>query len=241
MNIFSGIAYNIRGLKLGISTPRLLMLGLIRFAVVLLVTIISAGIILSYYQEIMNLLWARPESRWVVWLWYLLSWLLTLLLIGSAAIVSYLIAQVLFAVIIMDTMSRITEAMSSGEVIESEGTSYLGQLVFLLKQEIPRAVVPILLLLVLTFIGWLTPVGPILTIAASAVAVLFLAWDNTDLVPARRLRPFKERFAFFMRTLPFHLGFGLLFLIPVFNILSLAFAPVGATLYFIENQSPPKT
>jgi CysZ protein len=37
-----------------------------------------------------------------------------------------------------------------------------------------------------------------------------------------------------LKTLPFHLGFGLLFLVPVLNILLLSFAPVGATLYYLE-------
>ena len=83
-------------------------------------------------------------------------------------------------------------------------------------------------------IGWLTPLGPVITIFSSAVAVIFLAWDNTDLTPARQLAPFKARFRSLMQSLLFHLGFGLLFLIPVLNILFLSFAPVGATLYHID-------
>ena len=58
-----------------------------------------------------------------------------------------------------------------------------------------------------------------------------------DLVPARRLQPFSERFRFLLKTLPFHLGFGLLFLVPVLNILLLSFAPVGATLYYLEHHN----
>ncbi|MFC1830169.1 hypothetical protein ACFL0O_11230, partial [Thermodesulfobacteriota bacterium] len=83
-------------------------------------------------------------------------------------------------------------------------------------------------------LGWLTPLGPLITIISSLAAVTFLAWDNTDLVPARRLEPFRTRFKFLLKTLPFHIGFGLLFLIPVASILFLSFAPVGATLYYIE-------
>jgi CysZ protein len=82
--------------------------------------------------------------------------------------------------------------------------------------------------------GWLTPLGPVVTVVSSVIAVIFLAWDNTDLIPARRLVPFGERFRILRRTLPFHLGFGLLFLIPFLNILFLSFAPVGATLYFFD-------
>jgi len=74
----------------------------------------------------------------------------------------------------------------------------------------------------------------VVTVVSSAIAVVFLAWDNTDLIPARRLVPFGERFRVLGRTLPFHLGFGVLFLIPFLNILFLSFAPVGATLYYID-------
>jgi CysZ protein len=35
--------------------------------------------------------------------------------------------------------------------------------------------------------------------------------------------------------LSFHLGFGLCFLIPALNMLFLSFAPVGATLYYLEH------
>ncbi|MFC1864184.1 hypothetical protein ACFL1Z_09570, partial [Thermodesulfobacteriota bacterium] len=65
----------------------------------------------------------------------------------------------------------------------------------------------------------------------------FLAWDNTDLMPARQMIPFKTRFKLLSGNLLFHLGFGLWFLIPIVNILFLAFAPIGATLYLIEKQS----
>jgi CysZ protein len=88
--------------------------------------------------------------------------------------------------------------------------------------------------------GWVTPLGPILTLLSSALAILFLSWDNTDLIPARNLVPFKKRFGFLMKTIPFHLGFGLPFLIPILNILFLSFAPVGATLYYLENQGIKK-
>ena len=86
-------------------------------------------------------------------------------------------------------------------------------------------------------LGLFTPFGPVLAIISSAIAVVFLAWDNTDLVPARRLYPFKQRFKFLLNSLPFHLGFGLLFLIPVLNIVFLSFAPVGATLYHIDKRN----
>ena len=89
-------------------------------------------------------------------------------------------------------------------------------------------------IIVLMLMGWFTPLGPVFAMLSTLAAVTFLAWDNTDLVPARRYEPFGRRFRFLLRNLPFHLGFGLFFIIPVFNILSLSFAPVGGTLYYVE-------
>lgn len=237
MTLIKGIQYNLRGLGMGLKTPRLLLLGLIRFVVVIIITIASASLILVYHQEILNFMWRRPESNWIQWLWYLLSWLLSAMLVGLSAVLSYLVSQILFSVVIMDLMSRITEEAVSGTIQGPDNLPLWQQFLFLIKQEIPRATVPVLLTLLLLIVGWLTPLGPAVTILSSAIAVIFLAWDNTDLIPARRLMPFGERFRILRRTLLFHLGFGLFFLIPFLNILFLSFAPVGATLYYID-QNP---
>ena len=234
MGFFNGLTYNLQGLCLGIRTPKLLALGLLRFAVVILITITLASLILIYHNEILSLFWTKPESHWILWLWHTLSWFISLFLVALTAVVSYLISQVLFAVVIMDYMSRITERMITGHENIEDNVPVFKQFSYLIKQEVPRTILPILLSLLLLILGWLTPLGPVLSVVSSMVAVVFLAWDNTDLIPARRLKPFKERFRLLIRSLPFHLGFGLLFLVPGANILFLCFAPVGGALYYIE-------
>lgn len=66
MNLISGIKYNMKGLSLGLKTPKLLLLGIIRFMVVIIITILSAGLILVYHQEIINLMWSKPASHWII-------------------------------------------------------------------------------------------------------------------------------------------------------------------------------
>jgi CysZ protein len=234
MDLLSGIAYNLRGLRVAIKTPKLLVLGLVRFAVAVFITIIAAGLTLLYHEEILGIIWAKPASQWILWLWYLISWVLALFLLALSAILSYLASQILFGVVIMDYMSRITERMIAGNEKKAEQASLVRQLVYLVKQEIPRTILPVLATLFLMVLGWFTPFGPVLAILSSVVTVILLAWDNTDLVPARRLYPFKSRLRLLGRSLSFHLGFGLLFLLPVVNLLFLSFAPVGATLYFVD-------
>ena len=234
MGFLKGVGYNFRGLLLGLKTPQLLLWGLLRFMVVILLAIVAAGFIFAYHLEILEIIWSKPTSQWILWLWHVVSWILSLALFGLSAVFAYLISQIFFSVLIMDHMSRITERKISGQVHEPETNSLLRQFAYLVKQEIPRTTIPVLLAMVLMLLGWLTPVGPFIAILSSGIAAIFLAWDNTDLIPARRMDPFALRFRFLLGTLPFHLGFGIPFLIPGLNLLLLSFAPVGATLYHVE-------
>jgi len=236
MNFLHGFSYHFRGLRLAARSPRLLLLGLLRFAVVVLITIACAALALYYRQAVTELFWSKPASPWIVWLWHLLSGLVTLLLVGVTTILAYLIAQLLFSVWIMDVMSRITERMAGGAGRNTPALPPLKQFFHLVRQEIPRTTLPVLLFIGLMVLGWATPLAPLVTLLSPTVAVIFLAWDNTDLVPARRMLSFSDRFGFLLKNLGFHLGFGLPFLIPGLNVVLLSYAPVGATLYYIDQQ-----
>ncbi|SMC68570.1 CysZ protein [Desulfocicer vacuolatum DSM 3385] len=237
MNFIKGIVYNFRGLLMGMRTPGLLMLGLLRFVMVIIISMALAGSIMVWHREILNMIWTMPESGWLIYIWTALSWLLSIFLVMLSSLIAYLIAQVFFCVFIMDLMSRITEKIIKGETHGPvEKMSLLRTVFHLICQEIPRAVIPMVLMLVLMVVGLLTPLGPGVAVVSALVAGAFLAWDNTDLVPARRMNTFAVRFRYFKKNILFHLGFGICFLIPWLNILFLSFAPVGATLFFIENE-----
>lgn len=238
MTLLQGISYNFRGLIYGLKTPRLLMLGIARLVITLIFSLIAIGVVLTRYQEITHLIWAQPESPWVLWLWHVVSWLLALLLSAVSSLMGFLLSQILFSILIMDYMSRITERNITGKEAAPQNMSWISYFVFLFKQEIPRAVIPVVISMGIMMIGWLTPLSPILTLLAPVVAGTFLAWDNTDLVPARRLETFRHRARLLRKHLKFHIGFGLGFLIPGLNILLLSFAPVGATLFHIEMIDP---
>lgn len=239
MSLFNGVTYNFKGLKLGVKTPSLLLLGLMRLVVILILSVAAISLVITKYQEITNLIWTRPESTWFVWIWYIASWFLALLLSGVSAVMAFLVAQLLFSVVVMDYMSRITERKVAGKEAQAPDMPWFAYFFYLIKQEIPRATLPVCLSIALMVFGWLTPLAPILTVVTPLVAAIFLAWDNTDLVPARRLSPFRSRFRFLRQHLSFHLGFGLCFLIPGLNIVLLSFAPVGATLFYIEKIDAP--
>lgn len=238
MGFVHGLRYNLRGLQMGLASGRLLFWGLIRFILIVVITIAVAGIILNYRVQLTELLWAKPESVWVAWLWHILSWTVSLVLVSASAILSFLCSQILFSAVIMDHMSRITEFQATGSVDEGQKKRILAYLLHMIKQEIPRTIVPLIVFFVLALLGWISPFGPLPALISAVLSIIFLSWDNTDLVPARRLIPFRKRYRFLMASLPFHIGFGLPFLIPGLNLLFLAFAPVGATLYYVERIAP---
>jgi CysZ protein len=234
MTLIKGLSYNFRGLAYGLKTPSLLMLGIARLVIILFFSLIAIGLVLAKYQEITNLIWTQPESPWLIWLWHVFSWLLVLLLAALSSLFGFLISQILFSIVIMDYMSRITERKSAGKEAAPPSMPWISYFIFLLKQEIPRAFLPIVISIGLMVFSWLTPLSPLMTILSPIAAATFLAWDNTDLVPARRLVPFRNRFRFLREHLKFHVGFGLGFLIPGLNIVLLSFAPVGATLFHVD-------
>ena len=237
MEFFSGIKYNLKGMGLAMKSPSLLMLGLLRFLVVVILTLTLSGLVLLWHDQILSMIWTAPESGWLIYLWKAVSWLLSLFLAGVAMILSYLVAQLFFCVFIMDYMSRITERIVLGREKNPVQISLIQFFIHLVKQEIPRAVIPVLISLLIMIFGLFTPLSPVIILISALTAAMFMAWDNTDLVPARRMEPFSTRVKYLRSHILFHLGFGLLFLIPWLNILILSFAPVGATLYVLDQEN----
>jgi CysZ protein len=236
MDLYRGIQYNLKGVALAFKTPKLLMLGILRFFIVLFFTLLLSGLVLYWHDEILSLIWKMPEAGWLIYLWKAVSWILSILLAAISAVIAYLVAQLFFCVFIMDYMSRITESIVMGKEVEFNSESWFSFFIHLVKQEIPRAVIPVIITLIIMLVGLLTPLSPVIIVISAITASVFLAWDNTDLVPARRMYPFKTRLGFLKKNIMFHIGFGILFLIPWLNILFLSFAPVGATLYYIEKE-----
>jgi len=136
----------------------------------------------------------------------------------------------------MDHMARITEIKFTGAVTEPEKLPLWKSFASIILQEIPRSIVPLIISLVILVFGWVTPLGPILTVLSEPWQSSFSPGTHTDLIPARILLPFKKRFGFLMKYDSFSSWFRTPFPGPILNIVFLSFAPVGATLYYLEKQ-----
>ena len=73
----------------------------------------------------------------------------------------------------MDYMSRITERIVLGYEVEGPHTSVFAMFLHLIRQEIPRAVIPVVISIVIMLVGLLTPISlVILAVSSIAAGVL---------------------------------------------------------------------
>lgn len=234
MNLLYGLKCHWEALKIMKAKKSLIFWGLLRFLIILFLFIVLSFIALSYNHLLLEYIWTKPSSLMMLILWKIALVLLTILLLFVAGGLSYLISQILFGVVIADHMSYITEHILSGKEPKGTPPFSFSYLLFLIKQEIPRGTLPLLVSSSFIILGWLLPLGFIWVMVSSLVSCAFLAWDYTDLVPARMLKPFKERFTLFKRTFWGHVIFGLPFMIPFINVLFFSIGPVSGTVFYMR-------
>ena len=90
---------------------------------------------------------------------------------GLATLFSYFISQILFSVLVMDHMSRLTELKVTGHIREPERPPVWKLFPYLIRQEVPRAILPVLVSVLIMILGWFVALGPILVFISSAMAV----------------------------------------------------------------------
>ncbi|MCA1792402.1 MAG: hypothetical protein LC660_00730 [Desulfobacteraceae bacterium] len=171
MDFFRGIKYNIQGVLFAFANPKLLWLGLLRFAIILVLALFFSGLVFFWHEAILAMIWEMPEKGMLLYVWHLASWVLSLLLAAVAVVAAYLVAQVFFCVYIMDYMSRLTEKIVLGTEVSYAQSSWLSFFVYLVCQEIPRAVIPLVITLAVMVMGLFTPLGPVILVLSSITAV----------------------------------------------------------------------
>jgi len=234
MGFFYGLWCHIEALKIFKQQKSLIFWALLRFIVLIVLFVILSTIAISYNKEVLQLFWIKPENYFLLILWYILLFLTSIVLMFVAGIISYIISQVLFGVLIADHMSILTERIITGNVTNPQMN--LRHLIFLVKQEIPRTFIPLIITSAIMVFGWILPLGVVLVVASVLISCLFTAWDYTDLVPARALYSFKERFGIFKKEILGHLGFGLPFAIPFLNVVLFSIGPVSGTLFYLKKK-----
>lgn len=234
MHLLDGLICHWEALKLLKKRKTLIFWGGVRFIIILVLFVVFSLIAFAYNDPLLEYIWERPESIIMLVIWKITLILFTAVLLFIAAIFSYIISQILFGVLIADYMSYVTEYELTTKVSNGAPLFSFNYLFFLIRQEIPRGFLPLIISSGLMILGWLLPLGFAWVFISSLVSGALVAWDYTDLVPARMLMPFGERFSLFKKTFLGHVIFGLPFLVPFLNVIFFSIGPVAGTIFFLK-------
>ena len=90
-------------------------------ALSLLILMVLAGLGLGFSDELLSLIWARPEAWWLQVVW----WLLLLLVVGGALVAAFGVTMVLVGVLLgpfMDALSERVEVGILNNAVAQQGT-----------------------------------------------------------------------------------------------------------------------
>ncbi len=239
--VFRGFAYPWRGLGFVYGKHP----SLIRYTVfqVLLTVAVFAAVIVGWsasYDSIAGLLWSRPESAWLVWLWYLYRIVAALAL----AVVGYFVFIVLVGIVCAPFNSKLSqkvETLLTGRLPPSTGfADEVREAIRDIRVALGKVFFYAMVMLPVFLIGLLVPgLGQILLVVFGWLfTALYLSLDYLDWPLSRRRIGFGDRLSYLKRHRWPMLGFGaaafLLLWIPVLSFFLVPAAVAGGTLLFVD-------
>ncbi len=230
--IWSPITETVRGLKgyaRGLSWlrahPGYFVLLFIPMILALFILSLGWGIFLSYQDVLFQwILFDRPESWWLLAVYYLCKGLLYLAFITVGFISFILFANVLACPIYEWVSVAIERDLSGGHVEEVS----LWESLKLMGEELKKVSFILTVSLILLFI-------PGINLIATFITAFLIGWDFYDYPMARRGWDFRRRLSFVLKDFWAVMGFGLWLMIPVVQIILAPMAVAGGTILNLES------
>jgi CysZ protein len=193
-----------------------------------------------YYGDLVELIWARPDSWLYRALWYVL-YVFILLLILLVAYAAFFVVQAALSAPFNDLLSERVEHLAFGREPPPFSWGRLGRgLVRALTHELSKLGVYVLIMGPLFLLNLVIPVvGPVVFLIGGFYATaIFFAYDFMDYSMDRREWPFRRKWSVVKQNRALTFGFGsslaLALLVPVLGLMSVPMAAVGGTLLFSD-------
>jgi CysZ protein len=228
-----GSKFHARGIRFGFGHPSFLILAILPFLVTLTLYIFAFYVFVDYSDDLLQMVWnpETGESSWIVgWLhWtytHIVKWILYLVVL-VIMFYTFIVLSIVLASPIYDYISAKYERVYYQNAPEGEAASSGKGLLTILKEELKKAVLMLMIPIPLFFVP---VVG---TLLSFLVASVFIAWDFADFSLSRDRPLLKDRMRAVWQHKWFLLGFGSPLLIPFLGLVIMPFAILGATtLYF---------
>jgi len=222
-----GYARGIRWLK---SHPRYMVLLFIPMVLALLIMTVGWGLFFKYQDVFFGwVLFDRPESWWLLSIFYICKALLYVALIAVGFISIILCANIL-ACPVYELVSVAIERDLSGGYVEEVS---LWESLKLMGEEIKKVSFILTVSLILLVI-------PGVNLIATFVTAFLVGWDFYDYPMARRGWTFRMRLNFVLKDFWAVMGLGLWLMIPLVQIVLVPMAVAGGTILSLESLAGQK-
>jgi uncharacterized protein involved in cysteine biosynthesis len=231
--ISEGFGFHVRGIRF--SFRNLSFLGLCTFPFLMTLTLYVLGfyIFTLYADDLLNLAWhieAGERSKYIGWLYWAYMHIVKFFLYVLVLVLmfyTFIIFSNILASPVYDHISAKYEQACCQHVREGQAPSSSRGMFTIMKEELKKAVLMLVIPLTLLFIP---VIGAFLGFVVGAV---FIAWDYVDFSLSRDYPLLKDRIRALWRHKFFLLGFGCPLLIPLLGLMILPFAILSGTkLYF---------
>ncbi len=230
MSIFSPVTETARGFHVFIrgykwlrAHPKYLGMLFIPMIIGFFGLIAGMNIFMSYDEMLMASLFTKPES------WYMLAlYWLSFGMLYVAGFVTVVIGSILVTNIVASPFYEIVSVAIERDLTGKGGPDLgLMQNLKVMLVELKKVIFILLVTVVALFI-------PMLNVISTLVAAFLVGWDFFDYPMARRDWSFRRRLGFVLSNFWSVTGFGLWLVIPFINFILMPLAVAGGTILNLE-------
>lgn len=226
--LFSGALSVLWGFQKILRDPRLRTLAVIPLALTAATYLLMLGLTVYFSGEVLDLIWQKPSSAWLVWLWYVV---MVVMITGAIAIFALLFNTVaeLVGGPFFDKMAL--------HVLETHGLP--GTEPGLIEGTVPdlvRSLMFLLPALSCALLGLIPGVGVFFVVVGTAIGWIGLGSTAINPVLTLTRHNLSDRLQYTKKNAPTLLGMGAVIagvlLIPLFGVVVIPAGTVGASELF---------
>lgn len=233
-----GFGYLFKGWAFVLRHPSLIKYCLLPFMICLVVFAGVAGIFAYTYNDLIGMIWARPDSSFTRVLWYLFNVLLILLAV-LLAYGAFFVVQAMIAAPFNDLLSEKVELIAFGNRTPPfSPRRAMGDVGRTVTHELGKISLYLGIMAPLLVFNWIVPVlgQAALLFGGFIITTTFFSYDYLDLCMGRRRWTFRQKWRALRRNGALSIGFGSALsaglLIPLLGLMCIPMAAVGGALLF---------
>ncbi|MDF1563773.1 MAG: EI24 domain-containing protein [Deltaproteobacteria bacterium] len=233
--LIRGFTIPFQALGLMVEHPRLWTFALVPIVITLVLLSVVVGLLGTYNDDLVALIWAKPPE----WYWQILWWPLYVLVFALCFVVGALTFPAVVSAPFNDSLSARTERTLTGDYAEEPFNMgrFVGEILSAVGMSLGRLALLYGGLLIIFLFGLIPVVGQILApVLAPTYTMSWMSAEYLEYAMGRHRFGFSHVFKTVRANYALCLGFGggifLLLMVPLMNLLFIPVGVVGGTLLY---------